>query len=65
MVFLLGVVGFGIALMGMFTDKAYGFPNLKETFFTLFSSGLGWLSLYHSISLSLISLCLSLQGTLM
>ena len=34
-------MGFGVALMGLFTDASYGFPNLKEAFFTLFSSGLG------------------------
>lgn len=46
MVFLLGVVGFGIALMGLFnSDNTSGFPNVKESFFTLFASGMGMLFL--------------------
>ena len=41
LVFLLGVIGFGIALMGLFNDDKSGFPNIKESFFTLFASGMG------------------------
>lgn len=41
MVFLLGVIGFGIALMGLFNDDSSGFPNVKVSFFTLFASGMG------------------------
>ncbi len=53
MVFLLGVVGFGLALIGLFgKDYESGFPNLKEAFFTLFASGMGTFKVTFNISIS-------------
>lgn len=45
-VFFFGIIGFGIALMGLFSDGHVDFPNIKETIYTLFSAGLGILFCY-------------------
>lgn len=47
------MVGFGIALMGLFSDEHVEYTNMKETFYTLFSTGLG-LHLSHSTLLSFL-----------